>query len=73
MKNLVLRDTVLEAITAKKFHLYSIKTIEDGIKVLTGVPAGEKQADGSYPEGSVFGKVQKKLARYHRLSGRPSR
>jgi lon-related putative ATP-dependent protease len=67
--NLVLRDRVKNAIKNGRFHLYGVSTIEEGIEVLTGVPAGEKGADNQYFEGTVFGEVQKKLAGYHQLSG----
>ena len=69
VKNLVLRDAVLKAINNGKFHLFAVRTISEGVEVLTGRKAGTKQADGTYPAGSVFGAVEKKLARYHQLSG----
>lgn len=68
VKNLVLRQDVVYAIEKDKFHLYKVRTIEEGIEVLTGVRAGEPDADGGYPEETVFGKVQKKLKKYHDLS-----
>ncbi len=68
VKNLVLRNSVVQAVKENKFHLYSVRTIEEGIEVLTKVPAGKQSPDGTYSEGSVFGAVQKKLARYHKLS-----
>ncbi len=68
VKNLILRNAVVKAIKENKFHLYSVRTIEEGIEVLTGVSAGKPGPDGTYPKGSVFGAVQKKLARYHKLS-----
>ncbi len=39
--NLMLKDEVIEAVTENKFHIYSVKKIEEGIELLTGVPAGE--------------------------------
>ena len=53
VKNLMLRDDVLQAVEAGMFHIYQVKTIDEGIEVLTGVPAGERQPDGSYAEGTV--------------------
>ena len=61
VKHLMLKEEVVEAIKAKKFHLYPVKTIDEGIEVLTGTPAGERQRDGSYPEGTVNYSVQKNL------------
>jgi len=68
MKNLVLRKDVVQAIEKKLFHLYRVRTIEEGIEVLTGVRAGYADSDYCYPEDTVFGKVQEKLKRYHDLS-----
>jgi lon-related putative ATP-dependent protease len=61
VQNLMLKDEVIEAVEAGKFHIYSVRTIEEGIELLTGVPAGEKQADGTYPVDSIFGRVDKRL------------
>ena len=61
VQNLMLKDEVIEAVEAGKFHIYSVRTIEEGIELLTGVPAGEKQADGTYPADSIFGLVDKRL------------
>jgi ATP-dependent Lon protease len=59
--DLMLRKDVVEAVSQGKFHIYPVKTIDEGIEILTGVPAGEKKPDGSYPEGSVNFRVNKKL------------
>jgi len=61
VKHLMLKEEIVEAIKAKKFHLYPVKTIDEGVEVLTGVPAGEMQKNGSYPEGTVNYLVQKNL------------
>ncbi len=61
VQNLMLKDEVIEAVQAAKFHIYSVRTIEEGIELLTGVPAGKTQADGAYPENSIFGRVDKRL------------
>ena len=64
VKNLMLKDEVIEAVREGKFHIYAIKTIEEGIEILTGVPAGEKDEQGNYEEGTVFRKVAEKLQEY---------
>ncbi|MCW4050170.1 MAG: AAA family ATPase [Candidatus Bathyarchaeota archaeon] len=61
VKNLMLKEAVVEAIKEGKFHIYPVKTIDEGIEVLTGVPAGELHEDGSYPEGTINYFVQVKL------------
>lgn len=68
VKHLVLRQDVVQAIEKKKFHLYKVGNIEEGIEVLTGVAAGQADSDHCYPADTVFGKVQEKLRKYHRLS-----
>ena len=70
VKNLVLRKDVVKAIEKKQFHIYKVSTIEQGIQVLTGIRAGQPDSNFSYPENTVFGKVQEKLKKYHDLSMR---
>lgn len=67
VRNLMLRSDVVEAVKAGKFHLYSVRTVDEGIEVLTGVAAGSLQADGKYPEGTINDRVQKKLQQYTEL------
>ncbi|MDO8055521.1 MAG: S16 family serine protease, partial [Candidatus Hermodarchaeota archaeon] len=61
VQNLMLKDEIIEAVEAGKFHIYSVNTIHEGIELLTGVPAGEPQPDGSFPEGTIFAKVNQRL------------
>jgi lon-related putative ATP-dependent protease len=61
VENLMLKNEVVDAIKDGKFHIYPIKTIDEGIEVLTGVKAGEFKEDGTYPEDTINYKVQKKL------------
>ena len=65
VRNLMLREDVVDAIRQRKFHLYAIKTIDEGLEVLTDYPAGQRQSDGSYPEGSVNCLVEKRLQELH--------
>ena len=51
--NLMLREDVVGAVEAGQFHVWAVKTINQGIEVLTGVEAGERQVEGGFPEGSV--------------------
>lgn len=62
VKDLMLRKDVVQAVKDGKFHIWSTKTIEDGIELLTGVAAGEPDKDGSYPEGTVYAKVDERLS-----------
>ncbi|EEG77126.1 Lon protease family protein [Dethiobacter alkaliphilus] len=67
IKNLNLSDEVVDAVREGKFHIYPVTTIEEGIEILTGVPAGKTDEEGNYPEDTVFGKVAAKLTRYNEL------
>ena len=64
VNNLQLADEVVEAVKNKLFHIYAVSTIEEGIEVLTGVPAGKKDKDGKFPAGTVNYLVYEKLKKY---------
>jgi len=66
--NLQLSDEIVEAVKNKKFHIYSVSTIEEGIEVLTGVPAGKKDENGHFPAGTVNRLVYEKLKKYAQVS-----
>jgi ATP-dependent Lon protease len=51
--DLMLKPEVVKSVKAGKFHVYPIKTIDEGIEILTGVSAGQKQDDGKYPKNTV--------------------
>jgi lon-related putative ATP-dependent protease len=68
VKNLMLRKEVIDAVKKRKFHVYQVATVEEGIEILTGMPAGKADKDGNYPEGTVYGAVQQKLAHYYKRS-----
>jgi lon-related putative ATP-dependent protease len=59
--NLMLRGDVRQAVAEGKFHIYPVHTVDEGIEILTGMPAGELQEDGTYPEESVHGRVLARL------------
>lgn len=61
VQNLMLKEEVIEAAKAKKFSIYPISTVDEGIEVLTGVRAGSRLADGSFEEGTVNFLVDKRL------------
>lgn len=64
IKNLVLNDEVVEAVKEKKFNIYAVKTIDEGIEILTGMKAGQKRKDGTYPPGTINYLVYEKLKKY---------
>ncbi|MEX2430609.1 MAG: ATP-binding protein, partial [Dehalococcoidia bacterium] len=59
--NLVLDGEVVEAVRAGRFHVFAADTIDEGIELLTGVPAGVADVEGHYPEGTINAKVMDML------------
>jgi hypothetical protein len=57
----MLRDDVIDAVAAGRFQVLPISRIEEGIEILTGVPAGQRDASGAYESNSVFGRVDRRL------------
>ena len=65
--NLMLKDEVVEAVEKDIFHIYAVKTIEEGLELLTGVTAGEKGIYGDYPMDSIFYLADQKLSEFNRI------
>jgi lon-related putative ATP-dependent protease len=61
VRNLMLKQEVIESAREGRFHIWPISTIEEGIPILTGMEAGALQPDGSYPEETFFRKVDQRL------------
>ncbi|HTY81448.1 MAG TPA: AAA family ATPase [Dehalococcoidales bacterium] len=61
LRHLMLREEVVAAVKEGKFHIYSASTIDEGIEVLTGVPAGGRDKTGAYPKDSINYLVDKNL------------
>jgi Predicted ATP-dependent protease len=68
VNDLVLSDKVVEAVKNGQFHIYPIKHIDEGIEILTGVRAGERDFKGQYPMDSVHGLVMEKLKTFYERS-----
>ena len=68
VKDLVLKDDVVEAVKNGMFHIYPIAHIDEGIELLMGTPAGKKNKAGNFPANSVHGKVMKKLKAFDKRS-----
>lgn len=61
VKNLMLKKEVVEAVEQGKFHVYPVSSVDEGMEILTGIPAGERGPDGLFPEESVNRRVEDKL------------
>ena len=66
VSNLMLREDVLEAVDNGLFSIYAIDTVDDGIELLTGMPAGKPDKHGKFPKGTVNYKVQQSLEEYYK-------
>lgn len=64
VQHLMLRADVVEACAAGRFAVHAMQTAEQGIALLTGIEAGERQTDGRYPEGSINRRVEDRLAAF---------
>ncbi len=76
VENLMLRRDVVEASAAGQFHVYPVRTVDEGIALLTGLPAGEADEAGEYPPDSINGRIVarlKKLAETQRAFNNPPR
>ena len=67
VKDLMLRHDVVKAVEEKKFHIYAVKTIDEGIEILTGKPAGKRNASGKFTPGSIHALVEAKLAYFAKV------
>jgi len=61
VQHLMLRHEVVEAVNAGQFHIYPMHTVDEAIELLTGIPAGERDEEGNFPEGSVNQLVEARL------------
>jgi lon-related putative ATP-dependent protease len=80
VQNLMLREDVVEAVEQGRFHVYPIRSVDQGIEILTGRPAGERGPDGAFPEGTLNRLVDQRLREmadrlraFARDSGPPAR
>ena len=73
VSNLMLREDIQKAVDEGQFHIWAIDTVDDGIELLTGIPAGKLDKKGNYPEGTVNYQVKKKLDEYYQLYAKYAR
>ncbi len=66
VRNLMLRRDVVEAVRAARFHVWPVQTVDEGIELLTGMVAGERNDGGRFPEETVNGKVERRLLAFAR-------
>jgi lon-related putative ATP-dependent protease len=64
VKHLMLKREVVDAVAAGKFDVYPVASVDEGIEILTGVPAGRRDELGRFPENSLNGRVERRLAEF---------
>ncbi len=67
IRHLMLKKEIVESVKNGRFHIWPISTVEEGIEILTGMKAGELQPDGTYPEGTLFRKVDERLKEFAQI------
>ena len=60
-RHLMLNDEVVEAVREGQFHIWSVETIDQGIEILTGMPAGKRGKNKKFGKGTLYGLVDEKL------------
>ncbi len=68
VRHLMLTREVVDAVRTGRFHVWSARTVDDGIQLLTGLTAGRRGSDGLFPEGTLHARVEKRLARWARIA-----
>lgn len=68
VRNLSLNDEVIDSVRKGKFHIYAVGTIDEGIEILTGVPAGKKDKNGKFPLGTINYLAYEKLKKFSKIS-----
>lgn len=66
VRNLMLDEDVVDAVREGTFHVWAVRTVDEGIELLTGRRAGRRRADGTYAPGTVHALVVERLEQYAR-------
>lgn len=67
IRNLMLPHEVVQAVKKRKFHIYPVRTVQEGLEILTDQPVGEQLPDGSYPPHTIYGLVQRRLEEFREI------
>ncbi len=64
LPNLMLREEVVEAVRDGRFHVWAVRSLDEGLEILTGLPAGQRRPDGTFPEGTLHARVAARLEEF---------
>ncbi len=70
VRNLMLSNEVVDSVRAGRFHVWSARDVDEGIELLTGIPAGVRGEDGGFPEGTLHARVEERLLEWTRAAER---
>lgn len=70
LKQLMLSEELIAAVKAKKFTIWAVEYIDEGIEILTGIPAGQRDANGSFPPDTIHFRVDEQLKAWRRKTRR---
>jgi predicted ATP-dependent protease len=70
IESVILRPEVEKAAEQGRFHIWAVSTVDEGIELLTGIPAGRERPDGTFPEGTINAMVMKRLSGMSALAGK---
>ena len=70
VRNLHLSDEIIDSVRKSKFHIYAVRTIDEGIEILTGVPAGVKDKNGKFPLGTINFLAYERLKKFSKNSSK---
>ena len=73
IRDLMLRDDIVEAVKKKQFHIYPMKTIEEGLEILTGIKAGGLLKNGLHEPNTIYARVEDRLKHFYELGKNPFR
>ena len=68
VQHMMVRKDIMEVVRSGLFNIWPVKTIEEGIEVLTGVPAGKRKKNGKFPPGTVYRAIQNRLINHQKES-----
>ena len=66
----MLRHDVVEAVSKKQFHIYTVKTVNDALELLMGMDIGVSDDKGNYKKGTINHRVVERLEELHTLHGK---
>ena len=68
VRHLMLTGEVVESVRAGRFHVWSARDVDEGIELLTGIPAGRRGEDGRFPDATLHARVEERLERWARMA-----